>query len=411
MKQGQEAWAEMLKAEGIYCKGYGAIPKYAMKDKTISITAKAIYAYFCALSGSGTSTFPSRETILKDLQFTDNVYRLYRKQLLDAGYIEIEKKRVSNQKYDNNVYHLVSNPKRYQDTEDQSAWESRLYGLIRTTGLKAAGYGSIPKTVMCDSRLPLKAKAVYAYFASYTGGGGVAFPKAQMILEDLGITQTTYLKFMRILQACDYIRTKQRNGQSSDGKRGFSVCDYYLIEHPGSEVDSPYIKNTGMRNTSMKNPGVKKPSTTKPSMKKEGTSKSTPPSINTLSNTTPHNYQSIPETTDGWMRLLEENLDFQHFDIMYPQYSIDEVQSLISLMASVCDSSNQTIRIGGQAKSREEVRARFESLQSDHLSYVLECIHNTSSTIHNIRAYYLTSLYNAPDTMDAYYDNQVRQDL
>jgi hypothetical protein len=33
------------------------------------------------------------------------------------------------------------------------------------------GYGQIPKKVMMDKRLSVEAKAIYAYFCSYCGGG------------------------------------------------------------------------------------------------------------------------------------------------------------------------------------------------------------------------------------------------
>ena len=43
---------DRLRLEGVNCLGYGVVPKYAMLDRDLSITAKAIYAYFCSMSGS-----------------------------------------------------------------------------------------------------------------------------------------------------------------------------------------------------------------------------------------------------------------------------------------------------------------------------------------------------------------------
>ena len=39
---------------------------------------------------------------------------------------------------------------------------------IRSIGINQKGYGNIPKMVMLDQELDIKAKAVYAYFCSFT---------------------------------------------------------------------------------------------------------------------------------------------------------------------------------------------------------------------------------------------------
>lgn len=46
---------------------------------------------------------------------------------------------------------------------------------IRSIGINQKGYGNIPKMVMLDQELDIKAKAVYAYFCSFTGAGDSCF--------------------------------------------------------------------------------------------------------------------------------------------------------------------------------------------------------------------------------------------
>ena len=46
-----------------------------------------------------------------------------------------------------------------------------------------------------------------------------------------------------------------------------------------------------------------------------------------------------------------------------------------------------------------------------HIQYVLYSLGQITTRIHNIRAYLLTSLYNAPDTMTFYYSRKVYEDL
>ena len=84
---------------------------------------------------------------------------------------------------------------------------------------------------MLDTRLPLKAKAIYAYFCSFAGSGNAAFPKTTTIVQHLNITEKTYYKFFRILLDANYITAVQRY---IDGR--FSINDYYLNSNPNAEI-------------------------------------------------------------------------------------------------------------------------------------------------------------------------------
>ena len=50
-------------------------------------------------------------------------------------------------------------------------------------------------------------------------------------------------------------------------------------------------------------------------------------------------------------------------------------------------------------------------LDSTHIEYVLDSIHENTTDVRNIKAYLLTSLYNAPITIDHYYTAKVQHDM
>jgi hypothetical protein len=50
-------------------------------------------------------------------------------------------------------------------------------------------------------------------------------------------------------------------------------------------------------------------------------------------------------------------------------------------------------------------------LEYSHIQYVLDCIHDNTTEVRNIKAYMLTTLYNAPLTIDHYYQTKVGHDL
>lgn len=77
----------------------------------------------------------------------------------------------------------------------------------------------------------------------------------------------------------------------------------------------------------------------------------------------------------------------------------------------VVSSTAPTIRISGDAVPTEAVKDRFWQLDRSHIEYVLDALKKTTTQIHNIRAYLLTALYNAPVTIGPYYSAAVRHDF
>ena len=59
----------------------------------------------------------------------------------------------------------------------------------------------------------------------------------------------------------------------------------------------------------------------------------------------------------------------------------------------------------------EVVRARFLKLDMEHIKFVVDCLNENTTKIRNIKQYLLTTLYNAPTTIDNYYSARVQHDL
>lgn len=98
-----------MKVQGIRAHGFGIIPKIAMQDTRISVTAKAIYAYFCSFAGAGNQAFPGVKKICKDLGITNDTFLKHRKQLEECGYIVVETIRDKGRFY-RNIYTIVEKP-------------------------------------------------------------------------------------------------------------------------------------------------------------------------------------------------------------------------------------------------------------------------------------------------------------
>ena len=59
----------------------------------------------------------------------------------------------------------------------------------------------------------------------------------------------------------------------------------------------------------------------------------------------------------------------------------------------------------------EVVRSRFMKLNADHIRFVLKCLAESTAPVRNMKQYLLAALYNAPTTMQLYYQNQTNHDL
>ena len=89
----------------------------------------------------------------------------------------------------------------------------------------------------------------------------------------------------------------------------------------------------------------------------------------------------------------------------------DTIYQIMDLLVDTCATKRKTLRITGDDKPAEVVRSRFMKLNADHIHFVLKCLAENSSPIRNMKQYLLASLYNAPTTMQLFYQNQTNHDL
>lgn len=103
IEQGQ---SDMLVFENAAAHGFGTIPKLVMLDPQLTPQAKAIYAYFASFAGAGTTAFPRRTTIMRELRIgsVETYYRHFN-QLIEQEYLSVEQRKADG-RFDYCVYHL-----------------------------------------------------------------------------------------------------------------------------------------------------------------------------------------------------------------------------------------------------------------------------------------------------------------
>ena len=85
--------------------GFGQVKRSVMRDKSLSIEAKAIYAYFCGFAGNDTKAYPLRDTIIAELGISLKRYYKYLKELQARGIIKIQTIKTDSG-FKRNIYYI-----------------------------------------------------------------------------------------------------------------------------------------------------------------------------------------------------------------------------------------------------------------------------------------------------------------
>ena len=108
---------------------------------------------------------------------------------------------------------------------------------------------------------------------------------------------------------------------------------------------------------------------------------------------------------DAYRELIRERIE-------YPCHKSKEVDELVELVVEVLMMpDDSTLRIAGVEKPVTLVKSHFMKMDYSHIEYVLFSLQKNTAKVGNIKAYLLTTLYNATMTMNHYYQAEVNHDL
>jgi len=115
------------------------------------------------------------------------------------------------------------------------------------------------------------------------------------------------------------------------------------------------------------------------------------------------------DSINTYRKIIESNIEYP---VLIEQYRFDKerIDGLVDLMLETVCTSRKIIRIAGDDYPAELVKAKFLKLNFSHIEFVLECMKNNATEIHNIKKYLLAVLFNASTTIDSYYTAHVAYD-
>ena len=117
------------------------------------------------------------------------------------------------------------------------------------------------------------------------------------------------------------------------------------------------------------------------------------------------------DDANAYMEIIKENIEYEHH-MKYSDWSEKALyEELYEVICEIVCVKRKTVKVNGEDYPYELVKSKFLKLNSSHLEYVIGCMKETTTKIANIRAYMVTALYNAPNTMNHYYQQLVQHDM
>ena len=119
----------------------------------------------------------------------------------------------------------------------------------------------------------------------------------------------------------------------------------------------------------------------------------------------------VMDDVNAYIELIKENIEYDHH-MKYDDWRNKGLyEELFEVICEIVCVKRKTVRIAGEDYPYELVKSKFLKLNSGHLEYVIGCMHETNTKITNIKAYMVTALYNAPATINHYYQQEVQHDM
>ena len=115
-------------------------------------------------------------------------------------------------------------------------------------------------------------------------------------------------------------------------------------------------------------------------------------------------------TMQAYGSLIKENIDYDNLLITHP-FEQELIKGIYELILETVLCQNEEILIASNWYPVQLVKSKFLKLKYSHIEYVIECLKKNTSKVKNIKKYMLAALFNAPATIDGYYQAEVNHDM
>ena len=114
-------------------------------------------------------------------------------------------------------------------------------------------------------------------------------------------------------------------------------------------------------------------------------------------------FAALEREREEYRDVIHENIEY---DILIQQYATEKIDSFVNIIVDALCSFDDAINVNSMQVPKEVVKRKLLKLDYMHIVYVIDCLDENSTKIRNYKSYILTMLYNAPDTMNHYYQSK-----
>ena len=265
-------------------------------------------------------------------------------------------------------------------------------------------YFRIPKALFQDSRfrqLSTDARTLYGILLdrmSLSAKNGWLDEQGRVYIiytvrevqESLCCAEHKAVKLFRELEQADLIERK---------RRGLGRPSLIFVKNFSTEVSKMHPLNCANSNSgAVQNAVQEQPKPQCNKTDKNKTERNKPDPI--------HSGNIREQLEDYFYQALEVELLFR----LHPDDE-DTIYQIVDLLVDTCSTKRKILRIAGDDKPAEVVRSRLKKLNADHIRFVLDSLAENTAPVRNMKQYLLAMLYNAPTTMNLYYQNKTNHDF
>ena len=109
-------------------------------------------------------------------------------------------------------------------------------------------------------------------------------------------------------------------------------------------------------------------------------------------------------------QIIRENISYNGLLLSHPEDRA-LIEGIVDLILETVVGTQSEILIASGKYPAQVVKSKFLKLNHFHIEYVLSCLKQNTTSVKNIRKYLLAALFNAPSTMDGYYQAKVNHDM
>ena len=264
----------------------------------------------------------------------------------------------------------------------------------------------IPKLLFTENEfmgLSIEAKTVY----------GILLDRMSMSAKNGWLDEEgrvyVYMKVCSVASAMGCARQKA-------GRILTELNDFGLIERQKQYLGKPdriYVKNfIHVRNSYILRDEIRTSGCTE--IVHQDVPKSSP--NNTKNNNTDLNKNNLilsaepRDERDSFRAYFMDQWEYDHLLEEHP-YDRELLDALMEIALDLMCSKQKYVRIEGDEKPIKVVQGSVMKLDSSHLSYLIDNLSKNSTKVRNVKQYLLAALYNAPLTMQTYYQSWVNHDM